>query len=69
MFEEVNGVTQGACVKLVDKGLKAGNNRLVFSPDGKTLYTGQTVRGWGRPSEGMQRITFNGKTPFEVPEY
>ena len=50
MFEEVNGVTQGACVKLVDKGLKAGNNRLVFSPDGKSLFTGQTVRGWGRPS-------------------
>jgi glucose/arabinose dehydrogenase len=66
MFEEVNGVTQGACVKLVDKGLRAGNNRLVFSPDGKSLYTGQTVRGWGKNSEGMQRITFNGKTPFEV---
>ena len=66
MFEEVNGVTQGACVKFVDKGLRAGNNRLVFSPDGKDLYTGQTVRGWGKPAEGMQRISFNGKTPFEV---
>ena len=66
MFEEVNGVTQGACVKFVDKGLRAGNNRLIFSPDGKTLYTGQTVRGWGKPAEGMQRITFNGKTPFDV---
>lgn len=66
MFEEVNGITQGACVKFVEKGLRAGNNRLVFSPDGKTLYTGQTVRGWGKNSEGMQRISFNGKTPFEV---
>lgn len=66
IFEEVNGVTQGACVLFVDKGLRAGNNRLIFSPDGKSLYTGQTVRGWGKPAEGMQRITFQGNTPFEV---
>jgi hypothetical protein len=66
MFEEVNGVTQGACVLFVDKGLRAGNNRLVFNPEGDTLYTGQTVRGWGKNSEGMQRVSFNGKTPFEV---
>ncbi len=66
MLEEVDGVMQGACVKFVDDGLRAGNNRLVFSPDGKTLYTGQTVRGWGNPSEGLQRITFTGEMPFDV---
>ncbi|MEM9158410.1 MAG: hypothetical protein AAGB46_05115 [Verrucomicrobiota bacterium] len=66
MLEEVNGQLQGACVKFVDHDLRPGNNRLVFSPDGRSLYTGQTVRGWGNPSEGLQRITFTGKTPFEV---
>jgi hypothetical protein len=64
ILEEVDGVMQGACVKFVS--LRGGNNRLVFSPDGKTLYSGQTYRGWGRPSEGLQRISFTGETPFEV---
>ena len=27
---------------------------------------GQTVRGWGKPSEGIQRLTYAGKTPFDV---
>ena len=66
MLEEVDGVMQGACVKFVDQSLRAGNNRLVFSPDGTQLYTGQTVRGWGAPSEGLQRITFTGGVPFDV---
>jgi glucose/arabinose dehydrogenase len=66
MVEEVDGVMQGACVKFVDQGLRAGNNRLVFSPDGTQLYTGQTVRGWGTPAEGLQRITFTGDMPFDV---
>ncbi|MBK1879848.1 hypothetical protein [Pelagicoccus mobilis] len=66
MLEEVDGFTQGACVKFIDHDLRPGNNRLAFSPDGKSLYTGQTVRGWGKPSEGMQRITFTGEMPFEV---
>ena len=65
MLEKVDGVVQGACALFIT-GLRPGNNRLTFSPDGKTLYTGQTVRGWGRPSEGLQSITFNGKVPFEV---
>jgi hypothetical protein len=66
MLEEVDGVMQGACVKFVDKDLRAGNNRLVFSPDGTQLYTGQTMRGWGTPAEGLQRITFTGETPFDA---
>jgi len=24
------------------------------------------VRGWGKPAEGVQRITWSGKTPFDV---
>ena len=66
MLEEVDGFTQGACVKFVDYDLRPGNNRLAFSPDGKSLYTGQTVRGWGEPAEGMQRIIYTGEMPFEV---
>ena len=66
MFEEVNGVTQGACIKFAEKKLKTGNNRLVFSPKGDELYVGQTMRGWGKPSEGIQRISFNGEAPDSI---
>jgi len=69
MLEKVNGVWQGACIPLIqDNGLRAGNNRVCFSPDGKSLYTGQTMRGWGGPVEGLQRIVYTGKRPFEVHE-
>ncbi len=67
MLEEVGGQYQGACIKFVENsGLRGGNNRFTWSPDGSTLYVGQTYRGWGRPEEGLQRIRFTGKVPFEV---
>ncbi|EDM28423.1 probable large, multifunctional secreted protein [Lentisphaera araneosa HTCC2155] len=66
MFEEVDGVMQGACIKFVEKKVRTGNNRLVFSPKGDELYVGQTVRGWGKPSEGIQRISFNGEMPDSI---
>ena len=67
MLEEVGGVYQGACAQFYEeKGLQLGNNRLVFSPDQKTLYVGQTSRGWGQIAEGLQRINFTGETPFDV---
>ena len=69
MLEKVNGVYQGAVVHfLVQTGLRGGNNRLAWSPDGKSLYVGQTYRGWGGPreTEGLQRIVWQGNTPFEV---
>lgn len=67
MLEKVDGVWQGACVAFVqDGGLRAGNNRVVFSPDGTALYSGQTMRGWGGPVEGLQRIIYTGKPIFEV---
>jgi len=69
MLEQVDGVWQGACVPLVqDGGLRAGNNRVVFSPDGTTLYTGQTMRGWGGPVEGLQRIVYTGQPQLAVKE-
>ncbi|QTN33625.1 hypothetical protein HZ994_15345 [Akkermansiaceae bacterium] len=65
--EKINGRFQGMATYLQDGGgLRSGNNRLAFSPDGKQLYIGQTVRGWGKPAEGLQRITYLGGTPFDV---
>jgi hypothetical protein len=67
MLEKVGGEYQGAVTQFfTGNGLRSGNNRTRFSPDGKALYIGQTVRGWGRPSEGLQRITWTGKTPFTI---
>ena len=67
MLDEVNGEYQGACTHFINgQGLLSGGNRGAFSADGKTLYTGHTVRGWGKPAEGLQRITWTGKTPFAV---
>jgi hypothetical protein len=68
MLEEVNGQWQGACTHfLKDSGLRSGNHRLRFSPDGQHLYIGQTVRGWGTPAEGIQRLTpLKNKAPFDI---
>ena len=67
MLDEVGGKLQGSCTHFINgSGLRSGNNRLEWSPDGKQLYVGQTVRGWGKPSEGIQRLSFTGKTPFDV---
>jgi len=67
MLEKVDGVFQGACAHFWNgKGLGSGNNRVAFSPDGRALYVGQTMRGWGKLAEGMQRITWQGHTPFDV---
>jgi hypothetical protein len=65
-LEKIDGEYQGAAFILVEgNGLRAGNNRIVLSPDGKTLYTSQTSRIWGT-SEGLQKITFTGKTPMDI---
>ncbi|MDQ8187967.1 hypothetical protein [Pelagicoccus sp. SDUM812002] len=66
MIEEVDGVLQGAVVKFIDGGIGGGTNRLAFSPDGKSLYVGQTYRGWGNLAEGLKRITFTGEMPFDL---
>ena len=67
MLEKVNGKFQGAATFFLNtKSMKTGGNRVVFSADGKTLYLGHTVRGWGKPGEGLTRISYGGKTPFDV---
>ena len=64
-LEKVNGVYQGACFPFIEGlGLRSGNNRLAFAPDG-SLYVAQTSRGWGA-TEGIQRIAWTGKTPFDI---
>ena len=67
MIEKIDGVFQGMAAYLQNGGgLRSGNNRVTFSPDGKSLYIGQTVRGWGNPAEGLQRLTYKGGTPFDL---
>ncbi|TAE73408.1 MAG: hypothetical protein EAZ65_07285 [Verrucomicrobia bacterium] len=67
MLEEIEGVWQGACTHLIDgRGLRSGNHRARFTADGKQLFLGQTVRGWGIPAEGLQRVTFLGPVPFDI---
>ncbi len=70
MLEKVNGKFQGAATHFINgRGLRSGNHRLRFSPDGKQMYVGQTVRGWGTPAEGLQRITWKGGIPFDIESF
>ncbi|HEU0122851.1 MAG TPA: hypothetical protein VFQ91_20130 [Bryobacteraceae bacterium] len=65
-LEKVGGEYQGAAFLFFDgNGLRAGNNRIALSPDGKSLYTAQTSRIWGT-SEGLQRIVYTGKVPMDI---
>ncbi|MGI8603025.1 MAG: DUF7133 domain-containing protein [Verrucomicrobiales bacterium] len=65
MLDEVAGEVQGACVPFVDgAGLRAGNHRLVFGPDGR-LWVGQTHLAWAG-GEGLQRLSWKGRVPFDV---
>ncbi len=67
MLEKVDGVWQGACADFFSgNGLRNGTNRMVFSPSGKELYVGQTMREWAGAMEGLQRIVFHGGNVFEV---
>lgn len=64
-LEKVDGEYQGAAFPFIrDPDLRAGNMRMVFSPEG-ALYTGQTTRGWGS-GDGLQRIVWDGETPVEM---
>lgn len=67
MLDRVDGEYQGTATMFMDgMGLRAGNNRMQFSPDGRSLYIGVTSRGWGAPSEGLQRLQWRGGTPFTI---
>jgi glucose/arabinose dehydrogenase len=65
MLEKVGGELQGACIPFIDgHGLRKGNNRLAFAPDG-SLWVGQIAYGWSGDI-GLQHITYNGKPPVDV---
>ena len=65
MLEKIDGELQGACIPFIDgSGLRKGNNRLAFAPDG-SLWVGQTTHGWPG-DDGIQRIVFTGKKPMDV---
>lgn len=65
MLEKVGEELQGACIPFIDgHGLRKGNNRLAFAPDG-SLYVGQIAFGWGG-DRGIQRIVYNGEPPMDV---
>lgn len=61
----VDGQLQGAAIPLLDGGpLRSGINRIVFDQEG-SLYIGQTALSWAG-SKGLQKVTWNGKTPLDV---
>jgi len=66
MLEEVGGELQGACIPFIDgHGLRVGNNRLAFAPDG-SLWVGQIGFGGWVGESGIQKIVFTGEKPMEV---
>ncbi|MGC6466675.1 MAG: hypothetical protein ACON5N_13910 [Akkermansiaceae bacterium] len=71
MLEKVNGRFQGACTHFLNGGgLRSGNHRIRFSPDQQQIYVGQTVRGWGREAEGLQRISVTDSAePFDITSF
>jgi hypothetical protein len=66
MLEKVDGEFQGACIPFIDgHGLRVGNNRLAFAPDG-SLWVGQIGFGGWVGESGIQKITFTGNIPMDV---
>lgn len=68
-LEQVKGVWQGAAYPFRE-GFDCGIIRLAYGEDG-SLFAGETARGWGSvgPKQfGLERLTWTGKTPFEIKE-
>lgn len=69
-MEKVKGRYQGACFDF-RAGFNSGTLPLEFSPDGKFLMAGGTNRGWGSRGKqpfALDRLSWTGKTPFEIHE-
>ena len=70
MMEKIDGAWQGASTLfLKTKELRAGGVRIAMDAKGESIYYASTARGWQRPDEGLQKITYNGKTPFHVKDF
>ncbi len=66
-MEKVNGVYQGAAFNFVE-GFSSGILRMIWGSD-NSMFVGMTSRGWrstGSAEYGLQRLVWNGKTPFEI---
>ena len=66
-LEKVNGEYQGACFPFRE-GFSSGILRMAWGSD-NSLFVGMTSRGWastGKDLFGLQRLTYNGKAPFEM---
>ncbi|MBD0365516.1 MAG: hypothetical protein ICV53_05360, partial [Flavisolibacter sp.] len=66
-MEKVNGEYQGAAWAF-RSGFQSGVVRLAWAKDG-SLFAGETNRGWGsagEASEGIQRLVWNNRIPFEM---
>ena len=67
-LEKVKGEYQGAAFDF-RSGFQSGVLRMAWANDGGSLYIGETNRGWGSSgdaNQGLQRLIWNGKTPFEM---
>ncbi len=68
-LEKIGGRYQGACY-LFRKGLASGPVPMVQGPDG-SFFVGGTNRGWGSAGPkpfALERLSWTGKTPFEILE-
>ena len=66
-LEKVDGEYQGVVFPFL-RGFRSGVNRLSFGPDGN-LYVGGLQRTWAciaPDSASLERVSFNGATPFSV---
>lgn len=66
-LEKVNDEYQGVAFDF-RSGFQSGVLRMAWAPDG-SLFVGETNRGWGsagEANEGLQRLVWNSKVPFEM---
>ncbi|WP_207435776.1 c-type cytochrome [Sabulibacter ruber] len=67
VLEKVNGEYQGVAFDF-RSGFQSGVLRMAWAND-KSLFVGETARGWGSAgdaNEGLQRLVWNNKVPFEM---
>ncbi|MFH5884464.1 auracyanin family protein [Halalkalibaculum sp. DA3122] len=68
--EKVNGEYQGVVFPFRD-GFESGVLRMNWGQGNSNMYVGMTSRGWsstGPELYGLQRLVWNGETPFEIKE-
>lgn len=67
VLEKVKGEYQGASIGF-RSGFQSGVLRMAYDKDG-SMFVGETNRGWGSAgdaNQGLQRLVWNGKMPFEM---